>query len=150
MPLISLVQLILIEMQKGVTLKRAASTLSNDNHAPPLEGDCKHSRKQRCLLADLPFPGGSSAHLLIWQKMFVPRLICWAGAQIDPFGTNLQMEGEVMRIWKLTFPSITIEKATSESTSNHDMVLSVVSSTTASYLSTILMFLVQKCAQQLA
>jgi hypothetical protein len=90
---------------------------------PPAEGDRKRVRKQRYSLADLPFPGGSGQYLVNWRKTYVPSLICWAGTQKDPFGTNCQMEDHLMALWRLTYPSIAIEKATRD----YNIVLNIVS-----------------------
>lgn len=106
-----------------IALKRVASTMNTEDHTPPPDGDRKRSHKQRYSLADLPFPGGSSIHIVIWRKTFVPKLICWAGTQGDPFGTNCQMEGHVVILWKRTYPSIMIEKASR----NHEIVMTLVS-----------------------
>ncbi|SRR6266702_6906855 len=103
----------------GVKLKWVAATMST-GHALLLEGDQKHSRRQRYTVADLPFPGGSK-DLHIWQKSFIPSLLGWAGTQEDPFGTNCQMEGEIVNVWKRTFPSITLDKDNC-----HEIVQSVV------------------------
>ncbi|KAN0129859.1 hypothetical protein V8E53_012331 [Lactarius tabidus] len=89
---------------------------------PPPEGDQKHICKPRHLLADLPFPEGSGRkYLVIWWKVYVPSLICWAGAQGDLFGTNCQMDDQVMCLWERIYPSVTVEKGTS----NHEIILTV-------------------------
>ncbi|KAI9429509.1 hypothetical protein H4582DRAFT_2089056 [Lactarius indigo] len=81
--------------------------------AQPLEGDRKRPRKQRYTVSDLLIPR-NSRFIQIWRKIFVPSLIAWAGTQEDPFGTNCQMEGEIMNIWKRVFPSIALAQSTCE------------------------------------
>lgn len=89
---------------------------------PPLDEDEKQSHKTRFSLAHLPFPGGSSVYLVIWQKTYVPSLISWAGSLEDPFGTNFQMEDQVMELWMQIYPSLPLVKASQD----HDIVLTVM------------------------
>jgi hypothetical protein len=74
-------------------------------------------RKQRYTTADLPFPRGGR-HIQIWRKVFVPTLLAWAGSQEDPFGTNGQMGGEIEKIWKQIYPTITLDETNYEALQN--------------------------------
>ncbi|KAH8983440.1 hypothetical protein EDB92DRAFT_2117452 [Lactarius akahatsu] len=105
---------------EGVRLKRVAAMMSTGCAAPL--PDRKRPRKQRYLVADLPFSRGSK-DLQVWRKSFVPSLHAWAGTQQDPFGANCQMEREVVNLWKRTFPSIALDQS-----SNREIVLSVCDS----------------------
>lgn len=73
---------------------------------PPPDEDQKRARKPRYSITDLPFPEDSSVYIIVWRKNYVPSLISWAGTLEDPFGTNCQMEDQVIKLWKEIFPNI--------------------------------------------
>jgi hypothetical protein len=52
----------------------------------------------------LPFP--AKAYYEGWRSHFVPTLLAWAGSQEDPFGTNGQMDDEIVAIWTSVFPDL--------------------------------------------
>ncbi|KAI9430410.1 hypothetical protein H4582DRAFT_2086922 [Lactarius indigo] len=104
--------------QVGMKLKRAAATMSTGCPTPLPEGDRKRQRKQRYSVADLPFPGGGRG-VHTWRRVFLPQLHGWVGTQEDPFGANCQMEGEIVNIWKRTFPSVPLDQR------NREIVLNV-------------------------
>jgi hypothetical protein len=103
----------------GIKLKQVAAVMGA-GHTPLPEGDRKRSSKKRYTVADLPFSGGSK-DIHIWRKTFIPLLIAWAGTQEDPFGTNCQMEGEIMDAWKHAFPYIILDVAR-----DYEILLNVV------------------------
>jgi hypothetical protein len=70
------------------------------------------ARKVKFTLADLPFqpcsPEATRTRRILWRLQFVPSLLDWAGSCKDPFGTNIQMNGEVASIWKHVFPQVAL------------------------------------------
>ncbi|KAI9442593.1 hypothetical protein H4582DRAFT_2073157 [Lactarius indigo] len=63
--------------------------------------------------------GSLKAGVHTWRRVFLPQLHGWAGTQEDPFGANCQMEGEIVNIWKRTFPSVPLDQR------NREIVLNV-------------------------
>jgi hypothetical protein len=66
-------------------------------------------RKQRYTIADLPFPRGGKYNQ-VWRKVFIPKLLAWAGSQDDPFGANARVHVESANIWKQVFPNIVLKE----------------------------------------
>ena len=68
----------------------------------------KPSRKIRATLLDLPLPR-TGRYFQDWRKKFVPLLISWAGSQVDPFGTNGQIDSAVKSVWEQVYSDIEID-----------------------------------------
>ena len=88
----------------GVTVNLKSIAMMNPGSRDPRQ---KNIRKARATLMDLPLPR-TGRHLQIWRRNFVPLLIGWAGSQVDPFGTNCQIDGTVSSMWERVFPDIEI------------------------------------------
>jgi hypothetical protein len=90
----------------GILLSRDTSAAYRNGNLETL----KRPRKARSTLSDLPFPPSeSNKYMDKWRKSFVPALLSWAGAQIDPFGTNSMIQGPVEDIWCSSFPDVELD-----------------------------------------
>jgi len=96
-------------------------TGSNDRNSEPAHA---RSGSPRFTKADLGilFPLGpeQDAYVRLWDRLYVPRLLGWAGAQEDPFGTNGGMSTLFKKddtfdatvfasIWSEVYPRVEIE-----------------------------------------
>jgi len=89
-------------------------------------------RRTKYTLIDLPIPY-SRVYTDKWRKQFVPNLLAWAGSLEDPFGTNGQLNSEIVNLWKEVFP----ELALSQRSKDMEIVQTVVRALTRSQIGSI-------------
>ena len=83
--------------------KVTPATLSTTRDSNVVNNTCTHASKERITLSDLPYNHNmKNSHT--WCTVFVPTLLCWAGAQEDPFGTNITVKDLVHMVWDRIFP----------------------------------------------
>ncbi|KAN0125644.1 hypothetical protein V8E52_000851 [Russula decolorans] len=89
--------------QMGVQITQVNST-TNDSDAT---ANRKNGRKQKYTTLDLPYPpGGKNSEN--W-KLLNAKVISWAGAQEDPFGTNGRLDTDIDTLWESVFPGSALD-----------------------------------------
>ncbi|KAN0113799.1 hypothetical protein V8E52_007271 [Russula decolorans] len=89
--------------QMGVQITQVNST-TNDSDAT---ANRKNSCKQKYTTLDLSYPpGGKNSEN--W-KLLNAKVISWAGAQEDPFGTNGRLDTDIDMLWESVFPGSALD-----------------------------------------
>jgi hypothetical protein len=93
----------LTNSKMGVQITQVNST-TNDSDAT---ANRKNGRKQKYTTLDLPYPpGGKNSEN--W-KLLNAKVISWAGAQEDPFGTNGRLDTDIDTLWESVFPGSALD-----------------------------------------
>ena len=93
----------------GVKFYKVTPATSSAGDSDVANSTYTHTSKDRVTLSDLPFVHNKN-NSQIWRTVFVPALLRWAGAQEDPFGTNVAVRELVHTMWDRIFPDYVLNE----------------------------------------